>query len=254
MSPFSIHAASEGREGVGARVNRAFPTAQHDHLDPFVLFDDFAVGDGGVPEHRHSGFEIVTYMLEGALEHSDSTGVTKTAPAGGAMRMRTASGMRHDEYPATDDPAEGLQLWVNLPREDEDAAPDYRDVEADELPVDDRDGVRVTTVVGEGSPLDLCADVQYRVVEADAEATYQWPIQRGWSAFLYVIDGAVELPAGTVEQRSVATRPGRAADGPDEDATEPETVSITAIDDATFAVVAGRPLGESITQRGPVVL
>lgn len=249
MSSFAIHATRQRREGVGARVNRAFPVADRQHYDPFVLLDDFLVDAGGVPEHEHRGFEIVTYMLEGALAHTDSTGVSKTARAGGAMRMRTASGMRHAEHPGTDEPARGLQLWVNLPRAEKDLDPDYLDAEREDLPTVTADGVRITTVVGEGSPLDLRADVRYEVVEAQEATRYEWTVEDGWSALLYVIDGTVTLPDGTVEAHSFAVRDGRSAasEGADD-------VSVDVSNDATFAAIAGDPLGEAITQRGPIVL
>lgn len=249
MSTFTISATRQGREGVGARVDRAFPTASRDHLDPFVLLDDFSVGAGGVPEHEHRGFEIITYMLDGALEHTDSTGVSETAQAGGAMRMRTGSGMRHAEHPGTDEPARGLQLWINLPREDKDLDPDYSDVERDQLPVDARDGMRVTTVVGEGSLLDLRTDVHYEVVEAEAGATYEWDVEGGWSALLYVVEGAVSIPDGAIGQGVFAVRDGRELESAD-----PDTVPVEVTEDATFAVVTGSPLDEPITQRGPIVL
>ena len=249
MSTFTIHATHRGAEGVGATVNRAFPTAGRDHVDPFVLLDHFAVGEGGVPEHVHRGFEIVTYMLEGGLAHTDGTGVSKTATAGGAMRMRCGSGLRHAEHPATDDPARGLQLWINLPREDKEVEPDYRDADPGELPVDVRDGLAVTTVVGEDSPLDLRADVRYRVVEADAGSTYEWPVEAGWSALCYVIEGAVTIPDGTIESREVAVRDGRKR----RSATDDATIPVEATEDATYALVAGHPLDQPITQRGPIV-
>lgn len=249
MSGFTIRATREGREGVGARVDRAFPVAERDHFDPFVLLDDFTVGTGGVPEHEHRGFEIITYMLDGALEHSDSTGISETANAGGAMRMRTASGMRHAEFPGTDEPAHGLQLWVNLPRDEKELDPDYRDAERDQLPVDARDGMEVTTVVGEGSPLDLRAEVRYEVVEAAADTTYEWAVAEGWSAVLYVVEGAVAIPTGTIEQRSFAAR-----DGSERAPNDLATIPVEIREDATFAVIAGNPLDEPISQRGPVVL
>lgn len=249
MSAFTIYSTRQGTEGAGAQINRAFPAATRDHFDPFVLLDDFSVGAGGVPEHEHRGFEIITYMVEGALEHTDSTGVSKIAQPGGAMRMRTASGMRHAEYPGTDEPAHGLQLWINLPRDDKQLDPDYRDAERDQLPVDSRDGTEVTTIVGEGSPLDIRADVRYEVVEAEAGTTYEWNVEDGWSALLYVVKGAVTIPTGTIEQKEFAARDGR-----NRESTGSDTIPVEVTETATFAVIAGRPLDEPISQRGPVVL
>lgn len=65
-------------EGRGATVKRAFPSSSIDHLDPFVLLDEFFVEPpAGFPEHPHKGFEAVTYTLEGVFRHKDSTGGRK---------------------------------------------------------------------------------------------------------------------------------------------------------------------------------
>lgn len=249
MTEFSQYSTQQQAEGAGARVNRAFPTAGHDHLDPFVLLDEFFVGDDGFPEHPHQGFEIITYMLEGAFEHTDTTGASETIRAGGAQRLRVGSGLRHSERPGTSDPDHGLQLWINLPRDGKDTDPHYLDADRDALPVDARDGVTVTTIVGEGSPLDLRADVRYELVEVAAGATYTWAVNSGWSALLYPIAGTVTIPTGTVAQGEFASRNGR-----DQDTGDPATVRVEATTDATVAAITGAPFDEPITQRGPVVL
>lgn len=249
MSELTIYSTRQMAEGAGARVNRAFPTPERDHLDPFVLLDEFYVGDDGFPEHSHRGFEIVTYMLEGAFEHADSTGASETVRAGGAQRLRVGSGIRHSELPGTDGTDHGLQLWINLPREAKDVAPEYRDAECEGLPVESRDGSTVTTVVGEGSPLDLLTDVRYEVVEADAGATYEWTLDGGWSGVLYVADGTVTISDGELTSGAFAAR-----DGLDRESADPLTVRADAAEAATFAVLGGLALDEPIRQRGPVVL
>lgn len=249
MPDFSTYETQQMAEGAGARVKRAFPTRARDHLDPFVLLDEFYVGDSGFPEHPHEGFEIITYMLDGAFEHADSTGANETIGAGGAQRLRAGSGLRHSELPGTDGEDRGLQLWINLPREDKDVAPDYKDAERDELPTEERAGATVTTVVGDESPLDLQAEVRYEIIAADAGANYEWQVPKNWSGFLYVADGAVSLPEHSLSAGEYVARDAR-----QRDVGEARTLDVQIEADARVAAVIGESLDEPIQQRGSVVL
>lgn len=249
MSAFTIYSTQQMAEGAGARVNRAFPSPGRSHFDPFVLLDEFFVADQGFPEHPHRGFEIITYMLEGAFEHADTTGASETVHAGGAQRLRAGSGLRHSELPGTDGMDNGLQLWINLPDDEKTAEPEYRDADRDDLPVESSERMTVTTVVGDGSPLDLRADVRYEVVEAEAGETYEWHVDAGWSAILYVAEGVVTIPEGSLESAKFAVRDGQA-----HESTEPVMVPVEVTEDTRFAAITGAPLSQPINQRGPVVL
>lgn len=245
------YTAQEMAEGSGARVKRAFPSARRDHIDPFVLLDEFYVqGDSGFPEHPHEGFEIVTYMLEGAFEHADSTGAEETVHAGGAQRITAGSGLRHSELPGTEGLNRGLQLWINLPRSEKETDPDYQDAEDEELPAEEVDEATVKTVVGAGSPIELHTPMEYLVVSLPAGATFEWTIPEGWNGFGYVTDGAVEISDAPLQAGEFVVREDTGKRG----GMDELTATITAEEDSTLALVTGRPHGEPITQRGPIVL
>ncbi|UIO98816.1 pirin family protein [Halobaculum sp. CBA1158] len=248
------------RHGTGVNSTRAFPTESYPHaLDPFVLFERFYIDpDQGFPMHPHRGFEIVSYMLDGGMDHEDSLGVAHTAREGDAMRITTGGGIRHSEFPAGDAGCNGLQLWVNLPRDLKEIDADYADADAAALPTTEHDGATVTTVLGEGSPLELHTPVEYRDVRVDDAWT--WTVPDGWSGFVFGVAGAGTvdgdpLGVGDVlplpEARAVELVADDGVDGPD--ATTPTTPDD---DDDPFRVVcvAGRPHGEPIRQRGPYVL
>jgi len=168
--------AVEMDEGSGATVKRAFPTSRSKSIDPFVLLDEFFVPpEAGFPEHPHGGFEIVTYMLDGALKHRDSTGVERTVSRGEAQYIRIGEGIRHSEMPSGGEESHGLQLWVNLPRKLKDADPSYRSADPEELPVEEFDGATATTVVGDESPLNFATPVKYRVVEIEPGGSWSIP-------------------------------------------------------------------------------
>ncbi|WP_435146122.1 pirin family protein [Halobaculum sp. P14] len=229
------------QHGTGVNSNRAFLTNQYPrNLDPFVLFERFYIDpDKGFPMHPHRGFEIVSYMLDGGMEHEDSLGVTHTATEGDAMRITTGGGIRHSEFPADGAGCNGLQLWVNLPREKKEIDADYADADADELPTEERDGATVTTVVGDGSPLSLETPMEYLDVRVDGEWT--WDVPESWSGFVYGVAGA-----GAVDGDEFA-------DGDVYTVTDGGSVTLRG-ESFRVVAVAGRPHGEEIRQRGPYVL
>ena len=241
------------RHGTGVNSDRAFPTSAYpDNLDPFVLFERFYIDpDRGFPMHPHKGFEIVSYMIEGGMDHADSLGVEHTAREGEAMRITTGNGIRHSEFPADGKACNGLQLWVNLPREEKEADPDYVDAGADELPTADLNGATVTTVVGEGSPIELHTPMEYLDVRVDDAWT--WSVPDGWSGFLYGVEGSGAVSGADAGGDANATRDFGAGDVlPNADARD-----VTVESDGgqfRFVAVSGRPHGEPIRQQGPFVL
>ena len=90
-------------EGDGIPVTRAFPVPEMREFDPFLLFDHFGPinyepgGATGVPAHPHCGFEAITYLLGGEVEHKDSWGGKATIRTGDVQWMTTGSGLVHSE-------------------------------------------------------------------------------------------------------------------------------------------------------------
>lgn len=238
--PFPAGAVQHGG-GVGSM--RAFPTdAFPENLDPFVLCERFSIEpDTGFPTHPHRGFEIVSYMLEGGMAHEDSLGVSHTAREGEAMHITTGSGMEHSEMPAENEACTGLQLWVNLPREQKEADPEYEDASAEELPTEEAGDATVTTVVGDGSPLSLHVPTEYLDARVDGE--WRWEVPAGWNGFLFGIEGAGEVAGEAFEQDDLFVVHG--GDEGDE---------VTVSGSLRVAAVSAEPLGEPIQQRGPYVL
>src|SRR5213082_2700739 len=146
-------------EGGGFVVRRPFP-GEIDAVDPFLLLDemgpvDYAPGEAvGAPDHPHRGFETVTYVLEGEMEHEDSAGHRGALKAGDVQWMTAGAGIIHSEMPSSElrthgGRIHGFQVWVNLPARLKMTQPRYQEVPAAKIPdaqtADGRARVRVVT-------------------------------------------------------------------------------------------------------------
>ena len=157
-----IVSSIETLEGAGFLVRRPFPKASFSEFDPFLLLDEMgpmtlAPGQAkGAPDHPHRGFETVTYVLSGEMEHKDSQGHAGKLSAGDMQWMTAGAGVVHSEMPSAEFQREGgrlhgFQLWVNLPRRSKMIQPRYQEIPAASIPVArTEDGlVKVRVIAGE---------------------------------------------------------------------------------------------------------
>jgi quercetin 2,3-dioxygenase len=251
-------------EGGGFVVRRPFPTARLDMVDPFLLLDhmgpsDYGPGEAvGAPDHPHRGFETVTYMLEGAFEHQDSTGGGGYLGPGDVQWMTAGAGVVHSELPAERIRREGgrvhgLQLWVNLPRVDKMALPRYQEIKSDEIPVTEPvPGARVKVVAGDvfgvRGPVDTHSPIVYFHVTLSPGASLDVPVPPGHRAMAYVIWGE-----GRFGDRTEAHEAELVLFAGDEG-----SVHVEVVDDAErpldALVIAGVPLREPVARYGPFVM
>ncbi|XP_063099054.1 pirin isoform X3 [Cavia porcellus] len=141
----------EQSEGVGARVRRSIGRPELKNLDPFLLFDEFKGGrPGGFPDHPHRGFETVSYLLEGgSMAHEDFCGHFGKMNPGDLQWMTAGRGILHAEMPCSEEPAHGLQLWVNLRSSEKMVEPQYQELKSEQIPKPSKDGVTVAVISGE---------------------------------------------------------------------------------------------------------
>jgi redox-sensitive bicupin YhaK (pirin superfamily) len=251
-------------EGGGFVVRRPFPTGRLDMVDPFLLLDhmgpsDYGPGEAvGAPDHPHRGFETVTYMLEGAFEHQDSTGGGGYLGPGDVQWMTAGAGVVHSELPAERIRREGgrvhgLQLWVNLPRADKMAPPRYQEIKSDEIPVTEpAPGARVKVVAGDvfgvRGPVDTHSPIVYLHFTLSPGASLDAPLPPGHRAMAYVIRGRGRFGDGT-EAREAELVLFEGDEG---------SVHLEAPDDAELPldalVIAGVPLREPVARYGPFVM
>lgn len=235
--------AVEQSEGAGARVLRVFPTRQLGHVDPFVLLDEFTVTPpASFPDHPHGGFEGVTYMLEGAFRHRDNLGNDEIVSAGGVQRFTAGERIVHAELPGSDATSRGIQLWVNLPKRLKKIEPDYQLAGRERIPETEEGGTRMRTVLGGGSPIELHTEVEWLDVTVESGPTsFRREIREGWNGLVYVLEGQISLRDRAIERAEAAVFGGGGE------------AQVRADSPARFLLLAGKPHGEPIHQRGSFV-
>src|SRR6185436_11070879 len=145
--------------GDGFEVRRVLPAARKRAVGPFVFFDQMgpvalAPGKGlDVRPHPHIGLATVTYLFEGEILHRDSLGTVQPIRAGDVNWMTAGRGIAHSERtPPEQRPGgsrvSGLQLWVALPKANEEGEPGFAHHDREALPIVEADGLRVRVVAG----------------------------------------------------------------------------------------------------------
>ena len=140
----TVTTAPKGFEGEGFPVHRAFAGVDTADLDPFIHMDqmgevEYGAGEPkGTPWHPHRGFETVTYMIDGVMQHQDSHGGGGVIRDGATQWMTAGSGILHIETPPewlvkAGGLFHGIQLWVNLPAADKWTAPNYQGLEGEDV-------------------------------------------------------------------------------------------------------------------------
>ena len=254
--------AHRQREGGGFIVRRPVPTVGLPQVDPFLLIDEmgpveYEPGQAvGAPDHPHRGFETVTYILEGEMEHEDSAGHRGALRTGDVQWMTAGAGIVHSEMPSRrimeqGGRVHGFQIWINLPARLKMTRPRYQEVPGARIPTaETSDGLaRVRVVAGEALGARAVIDTQTPIVYQDwtlspgGDVTV--PLPPDQRALAYVFEGAVRigdqqrevrdghlamLSAGDAVRLSGADKPGR------------------------LLLLAGVPLNEPLARYGPFVM
>src|SRR3954447_18331354 len=127
-------------DGAGVKLTRVIGQPALPDLAPFLMLDEFGSDDpeayiAGFPDHRHRGFETVTYMLAGRMRHRDNKGNEGLLTAGSVQWMTAGRGIVHSEMPEQEEGLmQGFQLWLNLPAKDKMTEPRYQEFAPDEIP------------------------------------------------------------------------------------------------------------------------
>jgi quercetin 2,3-dioxygenase len=245
-------------EGAGVRLHRAFGYYEVPQFDPFLMLDDFRSKKpeeylAGFPRHPHRGIETVTYMLEGTVDHEDSLGNAGSISAGDVQWMTAGSGIIHQEMPKpVNGRMGGFQLWVNLPRASKMMDPRYQEIKSDKIPVvSPRNDINIHVIAGRvngvnGPVRDIVADPEFLDITLGPDTFFTHPVKSGYTALAYVIGGE-----GTFDEKEGHLTGNRDlilfGDG--------SSFRVRSSGSGMrFLFLSGRPIGEPVAWRGPIVM
>jgi redox-sensitive bicupin YhaK (pirin superfamily) len=244
-------------DGAGVKLRRSLGSSQTLRHDPFLMLDEFYSDDpndylAGFPSHPHRGFETVTYMLDGHMQHKDSGGNTGDLGPGDVQWMSAARGIVHSEMPQqSEGRMRGFQLWLNLPAKEKMKPAAYRDISAKEIPVVSlSNGGSVKVIAGsfqetKGPVNGTTTDPYYLDVVLPAKGTVEIPLPAGHNAFVYQYEGSsfIGEKKQSLSNRSAALL----SDG--------DSVRIEAGEEgARVLALAGKPIREPVVQYGQFVM
>lgn len=231
-------------------------------ITPFLLLDyagpeNFPPSEQrrGVGAHPHRGFETVTIVYSGEVEHRDSSGGGGIVRPGDVQWMTAASGIVHEEFHGSEyakrgGPFEMIQLWVNLSAQDKKARPGYQNITNVQIPQADLpSGAGVVRVIagdyqGTRGPAHTYSPMNVWDVRLKAGKSMQFRVPAGWTTALFVLKGRVRLGSGEIAGAAELAVLGR----------EDENFEITALEDATLLFLNGQPIEEPIVGQGPFVM
>jgi redox-sensitive bicupin YhaK (pirin superfamily) len=231
--------------GGGFFVRRSLPAAARRSVGPFIFFDHFgpvtlpAGFNGDVRPHPHIGLETVTYLFEGAMMHRDSIGAVQRIEPGAINWMTAGSGIVHSERTPDDLRSQvrslhGLQLWVALPLDQEEAAPAFTHTPSAAIPEWRAPGVLVRVLVGSASfagealcsPVPALAPVLYLDIQLDAGASLVLPDAP--ERALYLLDGDAQVDGDNLEPQVLSVVDGHSV--------------LSSVNGARCALIGGAPL------------
>ena len=163
-----------------------------------------AHGDGVIGMHPHKGFEIISYVLEGAVGHTDTGGNSSRVGAGGAQVMQTGSGISHQEE-MHGERTDFFQIWFEPDlREALRKPPVYADFEAEDFPIlENAAGVRVKPTIGNGGPVNIAAPVRVEEAFVDAGASYSVAVPAQHALASVVIAGGGSWSGESLDEARV---------------------------------------------------
>jgi redox-sensitive bicupin YhaK (pirin superfamily) len=254
--PTRVVLSMEASDGAGVKLRRSIGSPTLRNLDPFLMLDAFGTDNpddyiAGFPPHPHRGFETVTYMLAGNMQHRDSVGNEGNLVAGSVQWMTAGRGIIHSEMPQqAEGRMSGFQLWINLPAADKMCAPAYQDLPPEAMPVvATEDGAIVKIIAGtfegvRGPIAPKATDPTMLDATLPPGASIRLAVRPDDAAFFYAFEGAVSAGgAEPVADRHLAVL------GPGD-----EIVLTGGPSGGRALLLVGRPLREPIVQYGPFVM
>ncbi len=235
---------------------------QGQHISPFIMLDYAGPARftptserRGVGQHPHKGFDTVTIVYEGEVEHRDSTGAGGVIGPGDVQWMTAASGILHEEYHAPAFAKSGgnfemVQLWVNLPAKNKSAKPGYQSLLDADIPVATLpDGAGTVRVIagnfGDATgPARTFTPINIWDVRLARGKTATFDVPEEHTLSVLVLSGTVEINGREIVREAQTAIFGRDGGG----------ITVETNGDAKLLVLTGEPIDEPVVAHGPFVM
>lgn len=223
-------------------------------LDPFILMAEDWFKRGTFSDHPHRGFQTITYVIDGRLEHIDNHGGHSILESGDIQYMNAGSGARHAEEAVDQDIAHTLQLWLNLPKSLKNTTTSYQNVYSETAPIVQFDGGFLKVYSGETAgvtgPLEPLVPFTLSEIILSEGAEFSYQLPEGHNAFIYVLSGDLNAgKSGTNLKKSSAATLTHNEDG--EGLSE---LLLKANSRSRVLVYSGKPIKEEVVAYGPFVM
>ncbi|PYZ92144.1 hypothetical protein CR194_17825 [Salipaludibacillus keqinensis] len=231
------------------------PPDRHKDFDPFIVMADDWFKRGTFSDHPHRGFQTITYVVDGRLEHTDNHGGHSILEAGDVQYMNAGSGARHAEEAVDDDLIHTHQLWLNLPKHLKNTTGSYQNVFVEEAPVApfEHGSLKVYAgqIAGTTGPMKSLVPIIMTELSFKEPGVYSYIIPENHNAFLFVRSGEVEIG----HDRTTLTKTGVATITYPANGTEAESeLVIKANERSKVLLYSGVPLKENVVTGGPFVM
>ena len=239
-------------DGAGVNLVRVLGRDTVKEFDPILMLDSFDSINpedytAGFPMHPHRGIETISYVSSGKMMHRDSLGNEDTVSSGEVQWMNSGSGILHEEQIPEADRLLGVQLWLNLPKDDKMSKPSYNSIKKEDIKEINIDGGKIRLLAGDyneftgykGKHLTL----NYYDIHLDESAEITLNMDENESVMLFTLLGSVYIEDELVEEKTAVKL------------TEGNSLSIKNGDEkAQVLYISSKALNEPISWAGPIVM
>jgi redox-sensitive bicupin YhaK (pirin superfamily) len=240
---------------------RALPNKDLDQIDPFLLLNHhgpqfYPPDNNGLPfgPHPHRGFETVTFILQGDVMHTDSSGGKSIIKSGGVQWMTAGSGLIHaevssDEFKMKGGTEEVIQIWINLPAKLKMTPPGYIGLNRDDIPSlkldDDKGKINLVSgkINGIQGPINSWTDIFISSIEIINGGRLNLNVEPGLNILFYIVKGKVKVNNQTVPLLNLV-----------EFNNDGEKINVEGLEDSTLIFGYAKPFNEPVVSYGPFVM
>lgn len=241
----------ETKDGAGVRLVRVLSNQTVREYDPLLMLDSFDTDNyddykAGFPTHPHRGIETITYLKKGRVTHKDSLGNEDTINDGEIQWMSAGSGIMHSETFPESDEVLGVQLWLNLPKDEKMSKPMYKAVKNSEIKEIKEDNANIRLLAGkykdEKGYMSNHLPLDFYDIEIKKGNEFSLDVDHNKSISLFSLKGDIEIGGEEIDEKTALKL------------SKGDRITIKALDDASVLFLQSDSLNEDIAWGGPIVM